>query len=823
MKRVSRSPFSVLLFMVQWLRRSSATRELLVFLAFLAMTIAMTWPWALHLRDAAHDRLDSYAHSYFLWWGYHQTFHDPLNLFQANIFYPYHDTFAFGENDLGISLVCFPLFALGLRPLTVHGLATLIGFAFSGYGMFRLARTLSASNIAAWTAGVIFAFIPYRFGQLDRLPLVFAGWMPLLLEALILFVRRRSWGRAVWLGVAFFMNGLTCLTWFALTLPPLVFSAMFLITRHRLWRDKDLWMRAAVMLGATALTLAPFMLPFYRVSKVYGFMRSKEDVTGYAVVHLLNWLAISGQNKLWRGLGAGINPTSELALFPGLLPLLLIFVGIVPAIWAATAATPLWMRGRVASKMGEPLKVATSKEVSPAPSKSFAFNVDAWLLGSIWLVTGFLGSFGFSLFFHRVLFDYVPLFRAMRVPARWSMICYVGLALLAGLSAAVCAELLARQRRSWKGLIGIVIVGAILFEQRAAPLDLIHGEVDSDSLTWRLKQTRMIGGIVDLPAGTVGAGNQRYMLRAADHERPIVIATNSFMPPIAKEIEELTHSRPIPDRLLDLLETIPASYLVVHETFLAPESRIAMEVFLTRGRSADRLRFIRRYDYREGDGLVGYNDLYAVTKIEPQAKSESELPPAVSYEDYGNRWLNLPPDFRESGFLICRLYQVAFGRLPRFSEFMSYARAHSGQDGGRDARAPSGDLQSIFDEFSHQSEFKAIYDGQSNDRYVDALLAHAEINPAGLDRAALVSGLNKGKETRATVLRSIADNESFLLQELDSAFVLMNYFAYLERDPDPGGYDFWLGKLDDSGNFEEVSKSFRSSYEHELIEARGRR
>jgi hypothetical protein len=59
----------------------------------------MTWPWVLHLRDAAGDRGDSYLNAWILWWDYHQTFHDPRNLFQATAFYPYKYTMAFTENN----------------------------------------------------------------------------------------------------------------------------------------------------------------------------------------------------------------------------------------------------------------------------------------------------------------------------------------------------------------------------------------------------------------------------------------------------------------------------------------------------------------------------------------------------------------------------------------------------------------------------------------------------------------------------------------------------------------------------------------------------
>lgn len=173
-------------------------RESLIILGFLVLTVAMTWPWVLHLRNAVADEGDSYAHAYFLWWDSHQTFHDPRHLFDATIFYPYKNTLAFGENDYGIAVLFFPLFALGLKPLTVFSIATFLSFLFTGYGAFRLARTMSGSRAVAWIAGIVFAFVPYRFQHLWHLPLIFAGWIPLLFEALVLFIRRRTWTRASW-------------------------------------------------------------------------------------------------------------------------------------------------------------------------------------------------------------------------------------------------------------------------------------------------------------------------------------------------------------------------------------------------------------------------------------------------------------------------------------------------------------------------------------------------------------------------------------------------------------------------------------------------
>jgi conserved hypothetical protein TIGR03118 len=84
-------------------------------------------------------------------------------------------------------------------------------------------------------------------------------------------------------------------------------------------------------------------------------------------------------------------------------------------------------------------------------------------------------------------------------------------------------------------------------------------------------------------------------------------------------------------------------------------------------------------------------------------------------------------------------------------------------------------------------------------------------------RNALVAGLGAATETRATVLRKIAESDELQTRELNNAFVTMEYFGYLRRDPDTSGFNFWLNKLNAfNGNFinAEMVKAFLSSSEY---------
>ena len=215
-------------------------RELLVFLGFCLFTALLTWPYVTRLRDAVVDKGDPYLMAWIMWWDYHATFTNPLHLFDANVFYPLKYSLAFSEHSYGLALLFFPLYALGLRPLTVQTIALFFGFAVSGYGAFRLGRTLTGSTAVGWVSGIVFAFVPYRFNMMSQVVYVFSPWMPLVFEALVLFARERSRKRAIWLGCAFFMNGLTTITWFSFTLIPFVVFAAILLTRYRIWRERDM-------------------------------------------------------------------------------------------------------------------------------------------------------------------------------------------------------------------------------------------------------------------------------------------------------------------------------------------------------------------------------------------------------------------------------------------------------------------------------------------------------------------------------------------------------------------------------------------------------
>src|SRR6185436_14101897 len=86
--------------------------------------------------------------------------------------------------------------------------------------------------------------------------------------------------------------------------------------------DRDFWRRGAAALGAASVALTPFLVPYYLVSRLYGFKRRIDDVQAHSA-HPIHWLVAEGRNRLWRGFGAQFPDAAKFQMFPGLLAPLL--------------------------------------------------------------------------------------------------------------------------------------------------------------------------------------------------------------------------------------------------------------------------------------------------------------------------------------------------------------------------------------------------------------------------------------------------------------------------------------------------------------------
>ncbi len=195
-------------------------------------------------------------------------------------------------------------------------------------------------------------------------------------------------------------------------------------------------------------------------------------------------------------------------------------------------------------------------------------------------------------------------------------------------------------------------------------------------------------------------------------------------------------------------------------------------------------------------------------------------------------------EFQETGSFVYRMHKAAFGNLPdapvpvRFENFLPDTQTAArdvvvGQ--GKWKQQIKSNQEAFALDFVRRAGFKARYPADTSPSdFVNSL----DANTGGLlpaeKKTALIRDLspNPADETlRASVLTEVAVDPQFTKAEFNRAFVLMQYFGYLRRNPDDApeakrnyeGYDFWLAKLNQfGGDFvrAEMVKAFISSDEY---------
>ena len=164
------------------------------------------------------------------------------------------------------------------------------------------------------------------------------------------------------------------------------------------------------------------------------------------------------------------------------------------------------------------------------------------------------------------------------------------------------------------------------------------------------------------------------------------------------------------------------------------------------------------------------------------------------------------------GYFIYRFYRVGLGRRPTYVEFARDLVGLSAQT--------LAELNARKDDFNlawmRREDFRAVNNTFPNGAFIDRLLQNVGVTLAGaVTRETLLADLNAGRLTRAGVLRAIVEHHDVERAEYNGAFVTMQYFGYLKRDPDAGGFNNWLTYLNaNPTDFRTMVRGFVTSIEY---------
>ncbi len=568
-------------------------------LFFALGTLVLIDPLSVHPASRVRDPGDPLLFAWILAWMTKAIFSDPLHLFQANVFYPFPDSLAFTDAPLAIVPIAAPVIWLTGNPVLAVNVATLVAFVLSGFFTYLLARYLTQSAAAGIVAGIVFAFAPYKIAHLGHLQLLTSQWMPLALLFLHRGLASRRWRDFGGFAVCFVLQSLSALYYMLFLAVAVGLFALYFAVRSprnvvlnavaRSWEGEPpcephhhparteprtpgitkghlgFLFRLFIAWACAGLLMVPFLLPYRRAQRTYGFSRTLAEVEEYSA-DLEDYLAVPPDNRL-GGLGL-IRENVEHCLYLGLQPMLLAIAGLC------------LVRRDTRPADQAPGDATRHREDRPP------YGIDEARSRGYYLVLGgcaFLLSLGPKLqaFGHQtgialpylLLFRFVPGFHSIRVPARLGVLVCLAVAVLAGYGVArLEGELKEWGAGRWlRRAIAAAMALIVIAEYASFPLSVVPIEVGPripPVYRW-LAEQEPDAIVVELPADD-DLLNSRYAYFSTYHWRRLVNGNSSFIPEPYVDIVRRLDDFPSRDAV-DLLNSLKVRLVVLHGDFFSAE------------------------------------------------------------------------------------------------------------------------------------------------------------------------------------------------------------------------------------------------------------
>ncbi len=292
-------------------------------LVYVAITIALTYPLVLRFGSVLpHDPGDPALNTWILWWN-SQTVPFTSAWWNAPAFHPVPGVLAFSENLLGLSLISTPLHWLGVGPQAAYNTVFFLTFPLSALGAYLLAFELTNRRDAAFLAGLLFGFAPYRIAHLPQIQALASFPVPFALLGLHRYLRdpRPQW-LALFAG-GWFLQGI-CNGYYLLFFS--VFAGLWVMWFASPWTRPRQFLAIAIAWAAAAVLMAPLLFQYRRIHSMFGFARDFGTIRGYSA-DVAGLLHASDHIALWGWMD--VFKRGEGEMFPGLTIALLALAGLV--------------------------------------------------------------------------------------------------------------------------------------------------------------------------------------------------------------------------------------------------------------------------------------------------------------------------------------------------------------------------------------------------------------------------------------------------------------------------------------------------------------
>jgi len=473
------------------------------------------------------DLPDTHLYIWTLAWDTHAFLHQPLNIFDANIYYPYANTLAYSENLIGTALFAAPVIWLTGNMVLAMNLVALLTCVLCGAGGYLLGRKLHLSAGAAFICGLVFAFAPPRFFRLGQLHMTAVQWIPFSLAYLHSYFEGGR-PRDLRLAVAFFSlqalsSGHGAAYLFVATVALLAWQLALGAPLALRQRFADFGVTGAYLLSPSVWIMLPYRLAQQEAGLKRGYLSGAQP-------GLESFLASPARvdHFLIERVFGTFSKEADAFLFPGILVLVL-----------AVAGLTNW------------------------PARKLRDNAVAFYALLLVISTLMFVQWPFELW--RYVY-WLPGFNFIRVPSRFIILSILTLGVLAGLG----FDRLVARTSSTARLVACLIVSLLLLgEYQAYPFSGVPYRVDIPAIDhWLDTQPKpFVVAEVPVPSeGDLGAlvrHQTTSILHATAHWQKTVHGYSGIQRPLHDQLYQDLHG--FPDKAsIAALREVGVTYIVVH-------------------------------------------------------------------------------------------------------------------------------------------------------------------------------------------------------------------------------------------------------------------
>jgi hypothetical protein len=760
------------------------TRDILSW-AF-AVSVGLFGTWQYHLAEFASrfdlffgDRGDARFIAYFCEHWY-QALAGRARLLSPAFFYPVEGTLGYSDVLLGYAIPYSLLRSVGLEMFSaMQVVIILFNFLAFLFCFILLYKALRLNLFASSAAALFYAFSSPKFAQLVHLQIQFTLLLPLIFTFIILFARRpaeTTQKRAfIFLCLATLFFDLQLLTTFYYAWFFVLWSILFLALAM-LFKNTRVFIFALVrrfwpaMLGSSVVLLLgviPFLivyLPVTRVASWYSYENVSEMIPAAR-----DFLEMGTGNYIWGKFSAWVRRTPP-PLYYGELR---VGIGLIPTLtWIGLTLYAVWMIVRRTGSHTVDEKILTRSFNERDAHRLFL--VVMILATSLFLILGI--KYGHNSSLWQLVYNFFPGASAVRAVARY--IIFLSLPMAVGFAYALDRAI--RWTRAQKN--GLIIICSYM----ALILLPLFGVYEQFGFHTGFSKTAEMAYLKELVARLPKDCEAFYVALPPDAKRSIPeYQYDGMMVSVLSGVPTLNgSSSQFPKdwglffiNKLDYEENV-RKWVALHQIkgkVCRLEITTPIDVFeMYTPNPINRPEFFVRQHYL---------DLMNREPTEDELNKWVGVLKSCAREDascdhaYVSEQIFRSPEFYNRGEFIYRLYEIGLGRMPTFAEFTADMK----RLGSIAGRLPSEEesRSTFVAEFTSRAEFKLKHDGLSSQ-----------------------------------ALEEMAKSREISQQLKNRAFVAMQYFGYLRRDPDFPWFNVWVKQLDESHDTRALIKGFLTSTEY---------